>query len=113
MNYGPVLGAVNWREKYTMDKDNVVYFDSKSQGGGHAIVIVGWNTKGWIIQNSWGESFGDKGRFVLPYGYGLLEARALVDYENENDCVLMKPKNNKVLNVLYKIGNFFVNLLSE
>lgn len=35
--------------------------------GGHAISIVGWNKEGFIIRNSWGRYFGEKGYAVLPY----------------------------------------------
>lgn len=35
--------------------------------GGHAIAIVGWNEKGFIIRNSWGTSWGQKGYSILPY----------------------------------------------
>lgn len=37
--------------------------------GGHAMCCVGWNKDGWIIQNSWGKSRGDKGFYYLPYDY--------------------------------------------
>jgi len=35
--------------------------------GGHAIVIVGYNRDGFIIQNSWGKGWGSAGRAVLAY----------------------------------------------
>ena len=35
--------------------------------GGHAILIIGYNKSGFIIRNSWGTSFGDKGYVILPY----------------------------------------------
>ena len=39
--------------------------------GGHAIVCVGYNdtTQQWIMRNSWGNSWGVKGYFYLPYAY--------------------------------------------
>jgi C1A family cysteine protease len=39
--------------------------------GGHAVICVGYNdAKGvWIMQNSWGILWGDKGYFYLPYNY--------------------------------------------
>lgn len=43
--------------------------------GLHAMVIVGWDDElqCWIVRNTWGEEFGDKGYFYLPYSYGLEE----------------------------------------
>jgi C1A family cysteine protease len=39
--------------------------------GGHAILCVGYNEikKVWIMRNSWGNKWGDKGYFYLPYQY--------------------------------------------
>jgi pimeloyl-ACP methyl ester carboxylesterase len=42
--------------------------------GGHAVAIVGYTREGFIIQNSWGESWGHKGFAVLPYEDYLLHA---------------------------------------
>jgi hypothetical protein len=35
--------------------------------GGHAFIIVGYTSKGFIIQNSWAESWGTKGLAILTY----------------------------------------------
>lgn len=35
--------------------------------GGHAITVVGYNGTGFILQNSWGPQWGNKGYTVLPY----------------------------------------------
>lgn len=39
--------------------------------GGHAVLVVGYNdiTRQWIVRNSWGSSWGDKGDFYMPYQY--------------------------------------------
>ena len=37
--------------------------------GGHCVVCVGYNTKYWIMRNSWGTSWGANGYFYLPYDY--------------------------------------------
>lgn len=35
--------------------------------GGHAMLAVGWIKDYFIVQNSWGEEFGDKGYFYMPF----------------------------------------------
>jgi len=46
----------------------VIRFDGKpSQDGGHAFALVGFNTEGFILQNSWGPGFGAGGFAVLTY----------------------------------------------
>lgn len=41
--------------------------------GGHAMCLVGWDETGWIIQNSWGKSWGHKGCLHMPYEYPIDE----------------------------------------
>jgi YD repeat-containing protein len=41
---------------------------------GHAVAIVGYTQDGFIIQNSWGEAWGDKGFALLPYEDWMLHA---------------------------------------
>jgi C1A family cysteine protease len=39
--------------------------------GGHAVIAVGYDdaTRRFLVRNSWGEAWGDKGYFTLPYEY--------------------------------------------
>jgi C1A family cysteine protease len=39
--------------------------------GGHAVLAVGYDddTERFIVRNSWGDSWGDRGHFTLPYAY--------------------------------------------
>lgn len=40
---------------------------------GHAVAIVGYNDVGFLIRNSWGESYGDLGYTILSYSdWGLI-----------------------------------------
>jgi hypothetical protein len=41
---------------------------------GHAVAIVGYTTEGFIIQNSWGEGWGQGGFALLPYEDYMLHA---------------------------------------
>jgi len=46
--------------------------------GGHAVTIVGYDNRkrSFLIQNSWGEGWGIKGKFWMPYAYLLDPSRA-------------------------------------
>ena len=37
--------------------------------GGHAVLAVGYNSSHVIVRNSWGDQWGDKGYFYMPYAY--------------------------------------------
>jgi C1A family cysteine protease len=54
---------------------------NESLVGGHCIVIVGYDddNQSLIVRNSWGEGWGMKGYFFLPYGY-LSEPNLSADY---------------------------------
>ena len=56
--------------------------------GGHAVVCVGYDdTKQvWIMRNSWGVNWGDKGYFYLPYLY-------LLDSHLSSDLWIIKKIN--------------------
>ena len=40
---------------------------AEADDGGHAFVIIGYNRKGFIVQNSWGRGWGTRGLAVLTY----------------------------------------------
>ena len=50
--------------------------DKESCLGGHAVLVVGYSdiSQKWIVRNSWGDKWGDKGYFYLPYLY-LMDAK--------------------------------------
>ncbi len=42
--------------------------------GGHAFALVGYNERGFVVQNSWGTSWGASGFAVLPYDDWIVNA---------------------------------------
>lgn len=64
---GPCLGALPVYDMYRPE-----FWRRTGSGefyGGHAISIVGWTKTGFIIRNSWGKGFGNKGYVILPYEF--------------------------------------------
>jgi C1A family cysteine protease len=51
-------------------KSGVYKYTTGSYLGGHAVVICGYNDSGkyWIVKNSWGTGWGEKGYFRIAYG---------------------------------------------
>ena len=47
-------------------KDGVIKHHKKTDGG-HAFIVVGYNDKGFWIQNSWGKNWGDNGIALWSY----------------------------------------------
>lgn len=106
VNYGPILGSIKWYKQYNIDKDGVlIKKPNATWESRHAIVIYGYNEKGWLCQNSWGVLWGKRGKFILPYGSHGMEARGLIDMENET--YIAPPKKNKFMNIFYK---YFINI---
>ena len=60
-------------ESSTVAKTGVVNLPAKTEKvlGGHAVCAVGYDdsTNRFIVRNSWGTSWGQKGYFTIPYDY--------------------------------------------
>lgn len=110
----PVLASIKWYNSYSVDSDGVIV---NSQLGGytyHAVMVYGWNERGFLCQNSWGVQWGDRGRFTLPYEIEFYEAKALIDDSIDIDETDVKiPERNSFLDVIYKTINFIVNFLRK
>ena len=74
--------------------------------GGHAMCIIGWDKNGWIIQNSWSKSWGDKGKLYLPYDYPITEIWGLTI---NSGC----PAPEEEKSLLDKIFDFIQSLLTK
>lgn len=58
---GPCIFALPVRSNYND------FWRGDEDLGGHAIACVGYNDEGFILQNSWGTSWGFNGKCILPY----------------------------------------------
>lgn len=53
---------------YSLRSSNWVWNPSlRGTKGGHAVLIVGFNKDGFIVDNSWGFWWGRQGQFLIPY----------------------------------------------
>lgn len=59
---GPCLGVLMVRDSNRPD-----FWEGKNSIGLHGVAIIGWDDKGFIIQNSWGDNWGNRGLTTLPY----------------------------------------------
>lgn len=72
----PIIGGFSVYDSFESDqvsKTGIVPIPNKSESllGGHCVLIVGYDdSKNWfIVRNSWGDSWGDKGYCYMPYEY--------------------------------------------
>jgi cathepsin B len=72
MNDGPVEAAFQVYQDFMNYKSGVYEHKSGSLLGGHAIKCIGWGTENgvdyWLMANSWGTKWGDKGFFKIKRG---------------------------------------------
>ena len=76
MNYGVLMTSMFYDAK-SFNDDTETYFYSGDQTTNHCVAVVGWDdnkvvpgapSKGaWLIKNSWGTDFGDKGYFWISF----------------------------------------------
>lgn len=110
MNYGPILASINWYDSYVPNSDGILPTVQSGDSGYHAIMIYGWDKVGFKCQNSWGKYWGNGGRFTAPYAIKIQEARCFVD---EVDTKIIIPKRNQILDIIYKIINFILNIFRK
>ena len=109
--YGPVLACIRWYNDFKVSKNGVLTSAQTGDYSYHAVVIYGYTPDGFWCQNSWGTTWGSKGKFFIPNEIGIYEARGFVDLENNVADDLIEPKTNKYLDILYKILNFILNFI--
>lgn len=66
MEAGVVVASARYHTGWDAPVNDEI-IKKKSEPGGHAFAIVGYNKKGFWIQNSWGENWGDNGLALWTY----------------------------------------------
>jgi C1A family cysteine protease len=66
---GPVFTGMTVYEDFMAYRSGVYSYTTGKQLGGHAVVIVGYDdaNQAFIVKNSWGEGWGEKGYFRIKY----------------------------------------------
>ena len=71
--YPFVFGFTVYESFMSIGSDGIMKIPDKQERaeGGHAVMCVGYSDlkQSFIIKNSWGESWGDKGYFYMPYSF--------------------------------------------
>lgn len=109
MTFGPVMVSVPWYSDNKVQND--ILIQGRVQSGNHALYLYGWNTDGFLSMNSWGKGWAEDGKCILPFNYPLNEAWGITDeYTYAHDEMIVEPKRNWFLDLIYKIVNWIVNL---
>ena len=69
IEHGPLVAPIIYDECLWRYRGGV--FNEKNSGDvGHVVLLVGWDdAKGaWLVKNSWGEEWGEKGFGWIKYG---------------------------------------------
>jgi len=68
--HGVLSSAVYATRMFTAYSGGVFDEHAKVNGVNHAVNIVGWDDtkKSWLLRNSWGENWGEKGYMWIEYG---------------------------------------------
>ena len=110
MSDGPVIFAMNWYDDFHVNASGILEstYKKENRGGGHCMVIYGWNQRGWLIRNSWGKYWGERGNATLPYEAPINEAWGIAD--DKSNTPIKKPYSTRFGKFIAKILNFIINL---
>ncbi len=102
----PIL-CLKWFSDFKYDDDGKLSTSYSGKMSYHAVFVYGYNTQGFLCQNSWGKEFGVDGRFILPFSVAkklLVDSYALIDCDateihkpHTNTCAFLVNLLNKIL----------------
>lgn len=106
----PLLMAMDWYSDMRVE-DGVLVTNFIGNEGGHCMFIYGWDDRGWKIQNSWSENWGENGKFILPYEIGMAECWAVLD--NIVECPVERPFKSKAGKLFAKMANTVIRAFEK
>lgn len=105
----PVVFSIKWYKDAKV-KNGILTSKKEKTNSSHCMVIYGWDKNGWKFQNSWGVLWGNQGRAILPYDFGIKQAYCVID-EIVGDIEIIKPF--KTDSFWGRLAIRFVNLISS
>ena len=114
LEYGPLMVSIRWHSDFTVDKDtHVIKSNFNSSIELHCVMVYGWNKDGWLIQNSWGENWGNGGRAVYSFWDPFVEVWGITDLDIRDDKDMKNKDTNKVKDFFYKLFSKIINWFKE
>jgi C1A family cysteine protease len=110
MDFGYVVVSMPWHKDATL-KNGVYTYTSNKNIGYHCVLIYGWDERGWLVHNSWGKTWGQKGKFVVPFDFKWREAWAVTDNLRSGDVVI--PEENWFIKIFGGLINSIVNFFRK
>lgn len=96
---GPLMTSFSVYEDFMFYKGGVYKHVTGKVVGGHAVTIVGYDDadKAWLIQNSWGENWGEKGFFRMAYTEGIARQTWAIEVGPKDGYVAVKNLRDRSL----------------
>lgn len=106
---GPAVAGIKVYNTIKLNKNNIYEYNitKKKNFFGHAIMIIGWTKDNWIVQNSWGKSWGNKGIFYIPIEKSFDEI--FFEVYGVTDNITNVKQSNKIVQKTYPLINFIIN----
>ena len=112
MKHGPIIFAIPWYDDIKI-VNGLMTTAQTGNAGGHCMVIYGWNETGWLVHNSWGKTWGNKGTCIMPYSINIREAYGITDNISCEPKEITKPFSSNIGFIFAKIINWILNLFKK
>lgn len=105
--YGnPIIVGMWWPHNVKLSSGGILEHTDFIKDQAHAVIIVGYDSKYWLLQNSWGKSWGARGLFRVP----ISETENLFfDIYGVTDNIENIKTPNKIIKKLSSLINKFLN----